>query len=171
MVEWRLDCENCRHLTVVGLDDSGPSSTTVSGGGRWCVERLWVCVCPSVGMRSVSTNILKLLRDGFSSTSERCGSQLQFISACRQRGNNPESAVQSVLLLLLLLLLLCICIPACVCMRACACVYARMSVRVCACVRVCVCVFVRVCSCACTHTHTRGRARAIIYKSPVKCVW
>ena len=24
MVEWRLDCENCRHLTVVGLRDTGP---------------------------------------------------------------------------------------------------------------------------------------------------
>ena len=24
MVEWWLDCENCRHLTVVGLHDTGP---------------------------------------------------------------------------------------------------------------------------------------------------
>ena len=24
MVEWRLDCINCRHLTVVGLNDTGP---------------------------------------------------------------------------------------------------------------------------------------------------
>ena len=24
MVEWRLDCENCRHLTFVGLHDTGP---------------------------------------------------------------------------------------------------------------------------------------------------
>ena len=24
MVEWRLDCENCRHLTVVGLHDTSP---------------------------------------------------------------------------------------------------------------------------------------------------
>ena len=24
MVEWQLDCENCRHLTVVGLHDTGP---------------------------------------------------------------------------------------------------------------------------------------------------
>ena len=24
MVEWRLDCENCRHLTVVSLHDTGP---------------------------------------------------------------------------------------------------------------------------------------------------
>ena len=24
MVEWRLDCEDCRHLTVVGLHDTGP---------------------------------------------------------------------------------------------------------------------------------------------------
>ena len=24
MVEWRLDCESCRHLTVVGLHDTGP---------------------------------------------------------------------------------------------------------------------------------------------------
>ena len=24
MVEWRVDCENCRHLTVVGLYDTGP---------------------------------------------------------------------------------------------------------------------------------------------------
>ena len=27
IVEWRLDCENCRHLTVVGLQDTGPRST------------------------------------------------------------------------------------------------------------------------------------------------
>ena len=27
MVEWRLDCENCRHLTVVGLHDTGPWSS------------------------------------------------------------------------------------------------------------------------------------------------
>ena len=26
MVEWWLDCENCRHLTVVGLHDTGPAS-------------------------------------------------------------------------------------------------------------------------------------------------
>ena len=26
MVKWRLDCENCRHLTVVGLHDAGPRS-------------------------------------------------------------------------------------------------------------------------------------------------
>ena len=29
MVEWRLDCENFRHLTVVGLHDTGP----------WCKTR------------------------------------------------------------------------------------------------------------------------------------
>ena len=27
IVEWRLDCENCRHLTVVGLHDTGPCSS------------------------------------------------------------------------------------------------------------------------------------------------
>ena len=27
MVEW-LDCENCRHLTVVGLHDTGPRFST-----------------------------------------------------------------------------------------------------------------------------------------------
>ena len=27
MVEWRLDCEDCHHLTVVGLHDTGPWST------------------------------------------------------------------------------------------------------------------------------------------------
>ena len=27
MVEWRLDCEDCRHLTVVDLHDTGPWST------------------------------------------------------------------------------------------------------------------------------------------------
>ena len=30
MVEWRLDCENCRHLTVVGLHDTGPWSGSLS---------------------------------------------------------------------------------------------------------------------------------------------
>ena len=28
MVEWRLDCENCRHLTVVGLHDTYPRSVS-----------------------------------------------------------------------------------------------------------------------------------------------
>ena len=28
--EWRLDCEDCRHLTVVGLHDTGPSERLVS---------------------------------------------------------------------------------------------------------------------------------------------
>ena len=32
MVKWRLDCENCRHLTVVGLHDTGPRSTSPSTG-------------------------------------------------------------------------------------------------------------------------------------------
>ena len=45
MVEWRLDCENCRHLTVVVLHDTGPWGSVVrtpvggSGGlgedGQW----------------------------------------------------------------------------------------------------------------------------------------
>ena len=30
MVEWRLDCENCRHLTVAGLHDTGPWTSHVS---------------------------------------------------------------------------------------------------------------------------------------------
>ena len=29
MVEWRLDCENCRHLTFAGLHDTGPWSDKV----------------------------------------------------------------------------------------------------------------------------------------------
>ena len=29
MVECRLDCENCRHLTVVGLHDTGPRSGVI----------------------------------------------------------------------------------------------------------------------------------------------
>ena len=29
MVEWWLDCENCCHLTVVGLHDTGPRSSSV----------------------------------------------------------------------------------------------------------------------------------------------
>ena len=39
MVEWRLDCENCRHLTVVGLHDTGPRRftrhTTKSHAKQW----------------------------------------------------------------------------------------------------------------------------------------
>ena len=31
MVEWRLDCENCRHLTVVGLHDTDPRSGQKNG--------------------------------------------------------------------------------------------------------------------------------------------
>ena len=38
MVEWRLDCENCRHLTVVGLHDTGPRSAL--GLGLFCF--FWV---------------------------------------------------------------------------------------------------------------------------------
>ena len=34
IVEWRLDCENCRHLTVVGLHDTGP----------WLLSRCWANV-------------------------------------------------------------------------------------------------------------------------------
>ena len=30
LVEWGLDCENCRHLTVVGLHDTGPWSSTAA---------------------------------------------------------------------------------------------------------------------------------------------
>ena len=32
MVEGRLDCEDCRHLTVVGLHDTGPRTTGPSAG-------------------------------------------------------------------------------------------------------------------------------------------
>ena len=37
MVEWRLDCENCRHSTVVGLHDTGPwqPSLSYSSGATW----------------------------------------------------------------------------------------------------------------------------------------
>ena len=39
MVEWRLDCENCRHLTVVDLHDTG----------SWCCEaRGWLVCCFSL---------------------------------------------------------------------------------------------------------------------------
>ena len=34
MVEWRLDCENCRHLTVVCLHDTGPRYRYTTAG-RW----------------------------------------------------------------------------------------------------------------------------------------
>ena len=45
-VEWQLDCENCRHLTVVGFRDTGP----------WCLQGVrssrqpltwWCCSCPT----------------------------------------------------------------------------------------------------------------------------
>ena len=35
MVEWRLDCENCRHLTVVGLHDTGPWTTLCVSYSVW----------------------------------------------------------------------------------------------------------------------------------------
>ena len=38
MVEWRLDCENCRHLTVVGLHDAGPWCHMVRAG-QGCLGR------------------------------------------------------------------------------------------------------------------------------------
>ena len=47
MVEWRLDCENCRHLTVVGFHDTGPRSSQAleiisafKDGSRCCNERV-----------------------------------------------------------------------------------------------------------------------------------
>ena len=33
MVEWRLDCENCRHLTILGLHDSGPWRPNINSFG------------------------------------------------------------------------------------------------------------------------------------------
>ena len=38
MVEWRLYCEDCRHLTVVGLHDTGPSSYVVFFCEEWCAH-------------------------------------------------------------------------------------------------------------------------------------
>ena len=40
MVEWRLDSEHCRHLTVVGLYDTGPWSVQLVEA-VWLVE-VWV---------------------------------------------------------------------------------------------------------------------------------
>ena len=36
MVEWRFDCENCHHLTVISLHDTGPSFsvTGMTGAGN-----------------------------------------------------------------------------------------------------------------------------------------
>ena len=44
MVEWRLDCENCSHLTVVGLHYTGPWST-LRPGGAWSIF-LFSQICP-----------------------------------------------------------------------------------------------------------------------------
>ena len=46
MAELRLDCENCRHLTIVGLHDTGLSTGIVSKAayGRWLrdgAEHVW----------------------------------------------------------------------------------------------------------------------------------
>ena len=46
MVEWRLDCEDCRHLTVVGLHDTGPRLTPLTGGPK---PPSSVCVLVTVG--------------------------------------------------------------------------------------------------------------------------
>ena len=48
MVEWRLDCENCRHLTVVGLRDTGPMSLLKSS-----CTRVFVIPCIDVGLVAV----------------------------------------------------------------------------------------------------------------------
>ena len=44
MVEWLLDCENCRHLTVIGLHDTGPWYQVVSA--EWHVHG-----CTTAGIR------------------------------------------------------------------------------------------------------------------------
>ena len=41
MVEWRLDCQNCRYFTVVGLHDTGP--------WWWCCHCLSQTTCTVVG--------------------------------------------------------------------------------------------------------------------------
>ena len=44
MVEWRLDCENCRHLTVVGLHDTGPMCVDVRSA-HGVAYMLWFSLC------------------------------------------------------------------------------------------------------------------------------
>ena len=47
MVEWRLDCEDCRYLTVVGLRDTGPWGDLCSSPGA-CPSRVTACTSKSV---------------------------------------------------------------------------------------------------------------------------
>ena len=52
MVEWRLDCKNYRHLTVVGLHDTGPSFLLLQvavDSRRLLVHKQisWSCPCSS----------------------------------------------------------------------------------------------------------------------------
>ena len=48
MVEWRLDCEDCRHLTVVGLHDTGP----------WSLWRFWPRIWTVVPVLSLPSSVL-----------------------------------------------------------------------------------------------------------------
>ena len=52
MLECQLDCEDCRHLTVVGLHDTGPRTVNVTECHKVvcvCVcVCMWVCVCVCV---------------------------------------------------------------------------------------------------------------------------
>ena len=48
MVDWRLDCENCHHLTVISLHDTGPWCSSISAHTGWRrTSVLWldVIVC------------------------------------------------------------------------------------------------------------------------------
>ena len=42
MVEWRLDCENCRHLTVVGLHNTGPRRYNIRASTSLTQCVLWM---------------------------------------------------------------------------------------------------------------------------------
>ena len=61
MVKWQLDCENCRHLTVVGLHDTGPWGYGFTARSDWPgVYMLWLgetvsfmCVCLSVAAHKI----------------------------------------------------------------------------------------------------------------------
>ena len=57
-VEWRLDCENCRHLTVVGLHDSGPTSATFKADAsplwHWEGCPVWPVPCPASSLEDFS---------------------------------------------------------------------------------------------------------------------
>ena len=82
MVEWLLDCENCRHLMVIGLHDTGPWYQVVSA--EWRVRG-----CTTAGIRL--ENFLRSI----SFRKKYLNLIIPWTKICWQRKKNPTSLLCS----------------------------------------------------------------------------